>query len=98
MRFFLKWLSAPDAFLLYSVSRKVGIGNNGLDPPDKIVRFPREILKCGINISRLPEGGTLDQNNWFRYPSEITLPQYLGNGMIVNPDIAIGKIGLFACR
>ncbi len=43
----------PILFALYSVSRQVGIGNNGLDPPDKIVRSLRDILKYGINITRL---------------------------------------------
>ena len=40
----------------------------------------------GSRLSRLPEWGTLDQNNWFRYPTEISLPKYLGNGMILNPE------------
>ena len=37
----------------------------------------------------VPEWGTLDQNNWFSYRHEITLPQYLGNGMILNPEDTI---------
>ena len=42
-----------------------------------------------VGLARLPDQGTLDENNWFGYFTEIPLPKYLGNGMIVNPETTI---------
>jgi len=39
-----------------------------------------------VRSEGLPEWGTLDQNNWYCYFTEIPLPKYLGNGMILNPE------------
>ena len=58
----------------------------------------KRIFKAGVNPKAaevrsikiwLPAPDSLDLDNWFSYPHEIILPQYLGNGMILNPEVTI---------
>jgi len=67
----------------YSEQRK-----NGKTPPDSSNQ---------VGLVTLPDLSANDPNNWFASDYRIELPIYLGNGFVVSPSTAIGKVGLFGC-
>ncbi len=50
-----------------------------------------------VGSNMLPDQASLDENNWFAAVHQVNLPIYLGNGFVVSPATAIGKVGLFGC-